>query len=920
MRTPFVHLHNHSVYSLRDGAARVEELIGEAVRQRYWALALTDHGNMYAAASFFEKALAAGVKPILGCEIYLRASGQPEVSSDDSESVYLYHLPLLVRDDTGYRNLCRMLSLATPLRGTPVHAVAWETLCAHAEGLLALSGCLRGQVPRLLLGERAEEAARVADAYAQVFGKENFFIELQDHGKDEERRYLPRLIDLSRKVGLPLVVTNDSHFARASDFGRQELLIAIAQDRPLRPIAVADRSGRRFELEGNHYTSAYYLRPYQEMSTVFAEFPKALSVTVEIAERCHFHLRDTTAPRPRYPVPAGTTEEAMLVERARAGLAERGRCDERYSRRLGQELEFITGRRLSGYFLMLWDLVRNACARGVPCAGARGMSSSLVAYALGVTEVDPVECGLFFDMHTGIERGAHPAVEVSHEGRQELIDHLFESYGDEHVAHVIEFTTFQPRATIRECAKVLDVENERVDPLVDALPSETSVRGAAEGFRSLSAELREVVGAAMRIEALPHHATMHGSLVLSATPLPDVVPTSRSGDGRRVSHYPYQDLDRLGFMRVEFPGSRPLSVIAALGEPIPSGTNDPATYALLAHKEVAGVWPLDTEQYRSFTLVPESFERLVLLKAIGRIATRNPTLGRQIEAAVIGGNSAPKGFPELSPILGATGGMLLFQEQVDEILQAFTDHSVRRAEILAAAEEDQMGPHPELVERFKKAASKRALARRAGRILDLLISASPHLVSKASVAAASVQTYWLAYLKAHHPARFLAAHLDEYSGQEPETESLLLECQRMGIETFAPDINLSGGRCVVQELSIQLGLNIVPGLGDQATQEILRAREALGQFNTFCDFLFAVDHRIVHRGTHEALVKGGCFDRMGLARDLLLGALEEFIDLKHSRERLSGQSQLFELEKGDALGLEERIRIESERLQSDTRV
>lgn len=910
MRAPFVHLHNHSAYSFHDGIARIDDLIAEAARLRFSALALTDHGNMHGAAAFFSKALAAGIKPILGCEIYVRASGPPEPSSDESEPFYLYHLPLLVRNDRGYRNLCRLISLSSLLPETTVRFVTEDSLSDHAEGLIALSGCLRGYLPRLLLADRVEEAKHLAEAHARIFGKGNFFIELQDHGKGEERRYLPRLIEIARGLDLPMVVTNDSHFARASDFQLQELIIAIGQGRTLQQVRLPSDSERRFHLPDNHYTRLYNLRPAEEMAGLFPDFPQAARATLEIAERCNFQLDGMTAARPRFPVPSGSTEESMLVELARAGLDARGRHDEAHRARLESELDAITARRLAGHFLMLWDIAQYARRRHIPYAAGRGIGgSSLVGYSLGISDVDPIDCRLAFDPDA--ERGPRLAIEVSHEGRQELIDRVFEVYGDEHVAHALEFTVYQPRAALRECGKALGADHDRVEALADALPPDTSIREAFTSLLELDESLRPVLRAAMAVDSLPHHISVHGTLVVSSTPLPDVLPASRGADGRLATHFPPHDLDRFGFLRIEFPGNRALGVLSMLGCEVPQDTDDPAVYELLGRRETTGVWPLDTPLYRSFEWAPDDFEGLIVLKALGRIASRNGPHAARLERALLDRLQAPERFPELAPILSSTGGMIVFQEQLDEILQRFTDGSFPRGVIASEASEASGVVTGEALDRFKRASRRRGLARRAGALLDLIWDAAPLVVSKASVAAAAVQTYRLAWLKAHFPLPFVCALLNSHDGDETEIEMIFNECERLSIDLHPPDINVSDALCLPSENAIQLGLNMVRGLGEHAIRELLRARAEKGPFATFCDFLFAVDHRIIHRRIHEALVRGGCFLRMGLAAEPLMAALDQFLELKHSRERMEGQSQLFDTEETEAVQLEERVRRQS---------
>ncbi len=924
MQVPFVHLHNHTAYSLHDGASLPEELIELARRLRFSALALTDHANMHAAPAFFDKALASGIKPILGCEIYVRTSTPPVLSPANDEPFNLYHLPLLVQNTTGYRNLCRLISSAKILHETRVPSIDLDVLRLHAEGLIGMSGCLRGQIPRLLLADRKEEAAKITDVYADIFGRGNFFIELMDHGKSEEKRYLPSLVEIARRVGLPIVATNDTHFPRVSDFERQELLIAISQGRTLASV-------RDF----NHYHDTYYLRPYEEMSALFSEFPEALRATVAIADKCNFRLDSTVGSRPRFPTPPGVSEDSMLADQIRSCMNARGLATDEYAKRLEAELDVIIERRLAGLFLFAWDLMQFAGASCIPCTIKGIAPSSLVAYILGISDIDPIEVDLPLDgTMMSDHRVAHFSIEVFFERRQELMDHLLTRYGVDQVAHIIEFSWFHPRTAIRECARALEADPEIVESLLGALPPDTPVHRAEKRLRQethADESVIKVIDAAKRIESLVHHySPAHGSsVVLSQQPLVDLLPASRLADGTLATHYGSHDLDRFGFLRVDFHrNNRELGMIGRVSRSVPEPKDDSATFALLQSQILVGVTPLDLPIYRSISYVPRTFADLIVMIAIGKIASRDPTAAHAIESAIACGKSAPERLPELGEILAPTGGLIIFHEQVEAILQSFSDGSVRRMDVVKAADdirdalarieagegppalEDDGSPHPLFV-RLKRAARGRVLARRVPLLWDLLMEAAPRLLSKASKAATALQTYRIAYLKAHYPVHFMAALLTDRAEEEGDFEPLFIECHRLSIGLLPPDINQSEIRCCPVGDAIQMGFVMVPGLGEQAALEVQRARTEAGSFVSFSDFLFAFDHRKLTQHSLEALIKAGCFDCMGLAPSLLLLDLDQFLELKHSRERVSGQSELFELERSDAQGLEAEIRKRS---------
>jgi len=921
MNVPFVHLHNHSTYSLHDGAATVEELVEEARRRRYHALALTDHGVMHGAPAFFEKCLAAGIKPILGCEIYVHMSTPPDPSVDDSEPFSLYHFPLLIRNNIGYRNLCRLIASATTVRGSRVLSVPLEALKGRADGLIGLSGCLRGHIPRLLLADRKEEATRAAGMYADLFGKGNFYIELQNHGKDEENRYRTSLLELARRIGLPLVATNDSHFIRKEDFERQQLLIAIAQDRTLESVKTS-----------NHYLDTYCLRTFEEMRAAFPETPAALSETVAIAERCNFRLDDITGSLPHFVDPSGASEESLLGELVEAGLAERGVDGESWRRRLALELDTVTARQLSGLFLMAWTIVRHARDRRVPYI-VRGIPpSSLIGFLLGINEVDPIRHGLLPTGGSAPEhRGHHLSIEVYRERRQELLDRVFQVYGRDHAAHVAEFVWFHARAAIRECAKAIGTDPSLADRLLQALPADTTIARADPHLRRVAEdrpEANSLIDAARKVESLIYYSSGANSstIALSSAPIPDVIPASISPAGRLVSHYDPRDLDNLGFSRIDFQGNnRELGVIGMVGRPLPETLEDPAAYELIAARDTFGVTPLDQPQYASVDYRPRTFAELIVLVALGRVAAREPRAAAWIEEAIASGRRTPEKLPELGEILASTGGAIVFQEQAEAVLGAFTDGRVRIGDIVRAATEiseesvegfDEPGSsghgggrvsHP-IYERLRKSTHGHSLSRRWRLLAEALVAAAPRLLSKASKAATALQTYRLADLKAKAPIHFMAALLTDRAANEGDVASVIAECRRKGIALLPADINRSGIGCGAEGEAIRLGLVTVEGVGEQATQEVVRARGERGRFSSFSDFLFAFDHRRLSHHSLEALVAGGCFTGLGLSTQPLLEALPEFIELKHSRERMSGQSQLFELDMADAERLEAAVR------------
>jgi len=925
----FVHLHNHSEYSLLDGAIRLPELIETTKKLGMKAVALTDHGNLFGAVTFSHLALEAGVKPIIGSEVYIAPGSRFEKTQiPDKKGEPCFHLLLLVVNHKGYKNLVKLVT-AGYLEGFYYKPrIDKELLANHSEGLIALSACLQGEIPYYLLRGDEKKAEECAGELSEIMGRGNFFLEIQDHSIPEEREVAKKLIGMAKKLDLPLVATNDCHYLKREDAVAHDVLLAIQTGR-----SISDKERLRFTGD------QFYLKSPEEMAKLFAEIPEALEATVEIAERTHFALNsaERSYHLPRYEVPSGYTLDSYLEKVAREGfsnllhqLQEREKKGElkasirEYEKRLEQELATIRETGLSGYFLIVWDFIQFAKKKGIPVGPGRGSGAgSLVAYALGITEIDPIEYGLLFERFLNPERVSLPDFDIDFcmRRRGEVIDYVTRKYGKENVAQIITFGTMAARAVVRDVGRVLDLPYAEVDRIAKLIPFELDSSleravGAVPELKELvekNPQVKQLIEIALKLEGLTRHASTHAAgVVITPEPLTELVPLYKGSKGEITTQYAMGDLERLGLLKMDFLGLRTLTVIKETidniretrGEELDIKKiplNDKKTFELFSRGDTSGVFQFESmgmkDLLRRFR--PERFEDLIALNALYR---PGPIKSGMVEEFIGRKNGKIKityEHPDLEEILAETYGTIVYQEQVMRIASKLAGFSLGEADLLRRA----MGKKKHKVmkaqrEKFIKGAKARGIPeKKAKKIFDWMEQFASYGFNKSHSAAYALIAYQTAYLKAHYPVEFMAALLTSECDNTDKLVKHINECREMGIEVLPPDINASYATFTVEGKAIRFGLAAIKNVGVSAVSSIVEARKELGAFKTLEQFCSYVDLRLVNKRVIESLIKAGAFDSLGVSRSRLLAGLDKAIERAQRRqeERERGQTSMFDV-------------------------
>lgn len=922
----FVHLHVHTEFSLLDGAGRVEDLARTAAAAGMSALAMTDHGVMYGAIDFYRACKKAGIKPIIGCEVYVARRGRrdrmPEIDQEP------YHLVLLAKDEDGYRNLVRLAS-AAHLEGFYYKPrVDLELLGAHSQGLVAMSACLAGELPSLILAGERNRAKEAAGRYLEIFGAENFFLEMQDHGLPDQRRVNRELIELADRTGVELVAANDCHYVRREDARAHDILLCIQTN------SSVEQPGRlRFP------NQEFYLKNPAEMARVFGEVPKALANTLAIAERCSFTYRFGEVHLPDYSLPPGHTADSYLRELCLERLPRRyppdaaGRTDPRAAERLDYELSMIARMGYSGYFLIVWDFVEYARSRGIPVGPGRGSGAgSLAAYVLGITDVDPIRFGLLFERFLNPERVDLPDFDIDfcYERRGEVIDYVVNKYGSERVAQVITFGTMAARAAVRDVGRALGHPYGEVDRIAKLVPGELGITleqavNTEPELKSLfetDSKIRDLIGLAMKLEGLPRHASVHAAgVVVSRDPLTEIVPVQRAQEGAVVTQFSMDGLKEIGLLKMDFLGLRTLTLISETlnlirgsGKPAPDmgrlSLDDRPTLAMLGDGDSVGIFQLESDWVRDFLkkLRVSSFDDIVATLALCRPGPME-NLGIYIKSKEHG---ATYPHPLLEPVLKDSCGIMIYQEQVMQVASMMAGFSLGQADLLRRAVSKKK---IEELERHRQAfvdgcRSNGHPAGLAESLYNLIMKFANYGFNKSHGVAYALISYRTAYLKCHYPVEFMAALLTSVIGNSDKVAQYLEECRRMGIPFLPPDINRSDMKFSVERdggKAIRFGLLAVKNVGAGAIEAVLRARGQGRPFRTLRDFCERVEGGCLNRKTIESLIKCGAFDSTGARRSQLLAVMDASFDAAQSVQkfRQAGQTTLFDLpgsaEDGDCL-------------------
>jgi len=903
----FVHLHVHSEYSLLDGANRIGKLVRQAKEMGMGALALTDHGNLFGAVEFYSACQAAGIKPILGMEAYISPTDRFDRSMGNI-ALAAYHLILLAMNETGWRNLIK-LSSRSYLEGFYYRPrIDRELLGEFNEGLICTTACLGGEVPAALLADRPEQAERIAREYLDIFGPERFFVEIQNQNLPEQDAVNPRLVALARRLGVGLVGTNDVHFLKAEDKPSHEVLTCIATGKTL-----ADGGAIT-------YSPELYLKDPRAMRSALADWPEAVENTLRIAGMCHLELDFSRKHLPSFASPGGRSPEEYLREVAEEGLRRRVGDDpgQAYRRRLARELDVVEGKGYSSYFLVVHDFMDYARRSGIPC-GARGSGcATLLGYVLGISNVDPIRYGLLFERFADPQREEDPDIDIDicQEGRAKVIQYVREKYG--HVAQIITYGTLKARAVVRDVGRVLGIPLPEVDAIAKKVPESPgmTIDGALASEPALremcqaDERVRELFEHARKLEGLCRHAGVHAAgVVVAEEPLENLVPLYKPPDSEDViTQWDGPTCDRIGLMKMDFLGLRTLTTIQcarelvrkATGEDIDPETlplDDAEVFELFCAGRTDGVFQFESEGMKNVLVQmhPTRLEDLIAANAMYRPGPMEliPTYCSRKN----GSEEVPSIHPLVDDILAETYGIMVYQEQVMQVLNRLGKLPLNTAlTLIKAISKKKESVIAAERPNFLAGAKDNGIDREeAERLFELILRFAGYGFNKAHSTRYAIVAYQTAYFKRHYPRQFMAALLTYESGDTDKVIAYMGEARRMGIAVGPPDVNASGAGFTVDGQAIRFGLAAVKGVGHRAVEAIVEARARVGRFKDLYHFCENVDLRIVNRTALEALIKCGSFDALGAHRAAMLAALGHAIELGNAaaEDRKSGQMNLF---------------------------
>ncbi len=917
----FVHLHLHTDYSLLDGACELGELTAEAARRGMPAVAVTDHGNLFAAANFFHKANTHGVKPVIGCEVYVAPDNHKNRGSEAERS---NHLVLLCENEEGYKNLIQLVSTGFLDGFYYKPRVDHELLAKHSKGLIALSACLRGEVTEAILNEKYDRARENAYRLRDIFGKGNFFLEIQDQGLEVEVRINRDLVRLSRETGIPLVVTNDCHYLTRADSHAQEVLLCIQTGKTM-----SDTQRMKFA------TDQFYFKTVEEMAQVFGELPDALARTVAIAERCNVKISRIDDPFPKFEVPEGHSTGSYFEKVTREGFATRVPQLERlakrnllrhplaeYETRLTAEIEMIKKMHFAGYFLIVWDFIHYARAQGVPVGPGRGSAAgSLVSYALRITDVDPLQYDLLFERFLNPERISMPDIDIDFcmRRRGEVIDYVRQKYGEKSVAQIITFGTMAAKAVLKDAGRALDMPYGEVDKIAKLVPNQLNIEleealkqsPQLDSLRKTDERVKELVEVALRLEGLARHASTHAAgVVISPRPLTEIVPLYKSNKDEITTQYDMNALERIGLLKMDFLGLTTLTVVtdavrmikANRGVDVDLSTlslDDPDVYALFSRGDTTGIFQFESHGMRDILkrYQPTRLEDLTALNALYR---PGPIQGGMIDDFIARKHGKKKvryDLPELADILSETWGVILYQEQVMQIANRLAGFSLGDADILRRAmgkkKVEEMAAQRE---KFLTGCQAHKVPKdKAERIFDLMAEFAGYGFNKSHSCAYALLAYETAWLKVHYPVEFMAAMLTSETGNTEKVVKYINEARGMSITVLPPNVNSSDVDFTPVGDQIRFGLRAIKNVGENTVKGILEARESLGGFKSFFQFVESVDSRLLNKRVLESLIRAGALDGLGANRAQMIAAIDSAIERSQrlQRAREIGQHGLF---------------------------
>lgn len=907
MNPGFVHLHNHTEFSLLDGACRIKEIVARSAQMGMSACAITDHGVLYGVMDFYREAKKQGIKPIIGCEVYVapRSRLDKEARIDDS----MYHLVLLCQNERGYRNLLQLVSRAFLEGFYYKPRVDKELLSLYSEGLIALSGCIAGEVPQAILAGDYNQARDLALQYEQTFGRGNFYLELQEHGMPEEEQVVEALIRISDETGIPLVASNDVHYINQNDAAYHDVLLCIQTG-----TVISDEDRMRFPSG-----AAFYLKSPEEMYSLFSQRPEAISNTLLIADKCELDFEFGSFHLPHFELEAGYTPEEYLSQLVWEKV--RQVCtgpDPLIEERIAFELQVINEMGFAAYFLIVQDLINWARRNNIAVGPGRGSAAgSLVSYVLGITTINPLKYGLLFERFLNPERVSMPDIDIDFcfDKRDRVIEYIIQKYGADRVAQIITFGTMAARAAIRDVGRALDIPYGEVDKIAKMVPAELGV--TLDRALSMAPDLmdlysrdytaRKLIDTARALEGMPRHASVHAAgVVIGKESLSRLLPLQRTGDGHIITQFAKETVEDIGLLKMDILGLRTLTVIYRAVEIIEKtrgerididniDLSDGKVYELLSLGDTIGVFQLESNGLRRILkeMIPSRFEDLIAIIALYRPGPLGSGMVEDFINCKHGRQEIEYIHPMLQNILQETYGVVLYQEQVMQVASICANFTMGEADILRRA----MGKKkPEeimaLRQKFVQGAAHNDIDEStATRLFDIMESFAGYGFNKSHSAAYALITYQTAWLKTYYPVEYMCAFLSSVIDNQEKVVFYLRECQGMGIKVLPPDINESFENFTVSGTSIRFGLGAIKNVGQGAVRSIVNTRKE-GEFASLFNFCQRVDLGQINKRMLENLIMAGCFDTLAISRKEALSIIEECVDLSAKIKQCQSSSQM----------------------------
>jgi DNA polymerase-3 subunit alpha len=925
MESSFIHLHNHSEFSILDGALKTAALVEAAYQNNMPAVALTDHGNIFGGISFIKQAKEKKIKPILGCEIYVAPESRFDKDPDQKGPRH-YHLILLVKDEKGYKNLCQLIAKSYLEGFYYKPRIDKELLVQHSEGLIGLSACLKGEISYYLslgLDDKSEEAAL---EYAAFFAPGDFYIELMDHGIEAQKEINPKLVKLARKLDLPLVATNDVHYLQREDAESQDILLCIQTNK-----RVTDQDRIRFA------TQEFYFKSNEEMAALFRDVPEAIQNTTKIAAKCNFVFPFSGYSLPNFRAPEDMSLSEYFDQFVRRGFEdkmkglmpriENGELPGRkvYEKRLEKEIRLVKEMGFEGYFLIVGDIIRDARSKNIPVGPGRGSAAgSLLAFSLGITTIDPLEYDLLFERFLNPERISLPDIDIDFCGRRrdEVLSYVTQKYGRENVCQIITFGTMAARQAVRDVGRALEVPLPEVDKIAKMIPPfgpDSTIEGALRNIpqlremRDKDAKIAHLLSVAQKLEGQVRHPSIHAAgIVITPKPLVEFMPLYQSVKGEITTQFPMGDIEAIGLLKMDLLGLRNLTVIQDTVDLVKKDSgeeidmvhiplNDGKTFEVFQSGNTDGVFQFESAGMKDLlrNYKPESLRDLIALNALYRPGPLKSGMTDEFVKRKNHPDRISYEFPELELVLKETRGIIVYQEQVMQIATEFAGYSVAEADLLRKA----MGKKIASVmkaqkQRFVRGAKEKGVSQaKANKIFELIKNFAGYGFNKSHSAAYAFLAFHTAYLKAHYPVHFLAALLTSEAerGATSQVVKYINECKEMGIKVLPPDINESDFNFTFSKGHIRFGLSAVKNVGEGAICALIKVREKRGRFKSPFDIFGEADPKTLNRKVIESLIKAGALDSLGWKRSQMFHLVDKMIDFAHDIQKInfSRQSLLF---------------------------